>query len=226
MDGASVAAAIKSDPSIRNTFVLLLTSIGDQHDLRKLVGSAVDACLVKPVRQSHLLNTLVNVWSRKRPETPSGSLRPRPAAPTWNAGSNGSPLRVLVAEDNIVNQKVAVRMLEKLGVRADVAANGREAVAMFEMLPYDLIFMDCQMPEMNGYEATAEIRRRAGPRPNAPIVAMTAEAIAGCRERCLEAGMDDYISKPVSINAIAAALRKWAPREAAPAEANDKSALV
>jgi len=142
------------------------------------------------------------------------ALRPSPS-PVLGAPPTHSALRVLVAEDNVVNQKVAVRMLEKLGIRADVAANGREAVAMFEMLPYDVIFMDCQMPEMNGFEAAAEIRRREGAARSVIIIAMTAEALAGSREQCLQAGMDDYISKPVSNKALAAALETWASQCAA-----------
>jgi CheY-like chemotaxis protein len=125
---------------------------------------------------------------------------------------------VLVAEDNVVNQKVAVRMLERLGLRADVAANGRETVRMFELLPYDLVFMDCQMPEMDGYEAAVEIRLREGPGRHVAIIAMTAEAMTGCREQCLEAGMDDFISKPVAMDALFEALRRWAPaKKPAPA---------
>jgi CheY-like chemotaxis protein len=122
-----------------------------------------------------------------------------------------TPIRVLVAEDNIVNQKVAARMLQKLGARPDLAANGREAVEMFGLLPYDLIFMDCQMPEMDGYAATREIRRREGPNQHVPIVAMTAEALAGCREQCLAAGMDDHLAKPVKLELLVEALQKWVP---------------
>jgi CheY-like chemotaxis protein len=122
-------------------------------------------------------------------------------------------VRVLVAEDNVVNQKVAARMLEKLGVRTDVAANGREALEMMRMLPYDLVFLDCQMPEMNGYEAVAEIRRREGSERRTPVIAMTAEAIDGRREQCLEAGMDDFIAKPVKMEMLAQALKRWAQKE-------------
>ena len=123
----------------------------------------------------------------------------------------GMPVRVLVAEDNIVNQKVATRMLEKLGIRPDLAANGREAVEMFGLLPYHLIFMDCQMPEMDGYAAAREIRRKEGPHQHVPIVAMTAEVLAGCREQCLAAGMDGHISKPVKMEFLVEALQKWVP---------------
>ena len=123
----------------------------------------------------------------------------------------GCPIRVLVAEDNVVNQKVAIRMLERLGLRADVAANGLETVRMFETLPYDLVFMDCQMPEMDGYEATRRIRRRQEPGRQVAIIAMTADAMEGCREQCLAAGMDDFIAKPVAMKALFEALQKWAP---------------
>ena len=122
---------------------------------------------------------------------------------------DANSVRVLVAEDNAVNQKVALRMLEKLGVRADVAGNGIEALRMLRALPYDIVFMDCQMPEMDGYDATRAIRREEKPGRRGTVIAMTAEALAGAREACLAAGMDDYISKPVSSNALSSVLRKW-----------------
>jgi CheY-like chemotaxis protein len=123
------------------------------------------------------------------------------------------PPRTLVVEDNAVNQKVAVRMLERLGLRADVAANGREAVEMCRLVPYELIFMDCQMPEMDGFTAAREIRQlESYTHQAAAIVAMTAEAMAGTREECLAAGMDDYIAKPVKFEHLKEAVKSWGGR--------------
>jgi CheY-like chemotaxis protein len=165
------------------------------------------------VRQSQLLNTLATTWSKKLLRTPSPAPRPRLRLDDLKAALaadlGGNQVRILVAEDNVVNQKVAVRMLEKLGLRADVAANGREAVDMCQLCPYDVVLMDCHMPEMDGYTATREIRRRETGRERIVIIAMTAEAMDGCRENCLAAGMDDYIAKPAKIEDVAAALRKW-----------------
>jgi CheY-like chemotaxis protein len=210
MDGAAVAAAIKARPELRNTIVLLLTSVGHIGEVRGLEGAQVDACLVKPVRQSQLLNAITTAWSRQQATAPPAQHDTPRAKPPEAGRFAGRGIRVLVAEDNIVNQKVAARMLERLGVRADVAANGREAVDMFERLPYDLVMMDCHMPEVDGYMATGEIRRRH-PDRRVPIVAMTAEAMEGCRETCLNSGMDDYIAKPVKLEDVAEALERWLP---------------
>jgi CheY-like chemotaxis protein len=114
-----------------------------------------------------------------------------------------------VVEDNATNLKVAVRMIERLGYRADVAATGSEAVAMLGQADYDAVLMDCQMPEMDGYEATRQVRRNERGGRRVPIIAMTAAALSGDRERCLAAGMDDYISKPVKLHVVAAVLARW-----------------
>jgi CheY-like chemotaxis protein len=114
-------------------------------------------------------------------------------------------------EDNAVNQKVALMLLNKLGVQADVAGNGREGTEKTGLLLYDAIFMDCQMLEMNGYEATAHIRRTPGPNQRVPIVAMTARAIEGSRERCLAHGMDDFVSKPIQMEELIRVLETWLP---------------
>ena len=122
-----------------------------------------------------------------------------------------TPVRVLIAEDNVINQKVALLMLERMGVRADVAANGKEVMQMLEMLPYDIVLMDCHMPEMDGYETTAAIRRREGGIRKVAIIAMTAEAIQGSREQCLNAGMDDFLTKPIKVQDLIEVLRRWIP---------------
>jgi CheY-like chemotaxis protein len=117
--------------------------------------------------------------------------------------------RVLIVEDNAANLKVAMRMVERLGYRADKAGNGVEAVRMLDRMDYDAVLMDCQMPEMDGYEATRQIRRHEKEGTHTPIIAMTASAMAGDRERCLAAGMDDYISKPIKLHVVAAVLERW-----------------
>jgi len=213
VEGATLGAAIKSDPEIRDTVVILLASIGHWSATRQLEGSRIDASLVKPVRQSQLMNTLATAWSKRLgkpfldgPKSDSSGTNGEPSA---TARFAGRMVRVLVAEDNAVNQKVADLMLRHLGLRADFAANGHEAVEMFAMAPYDLIFMDCQMPQMDGYEAAREIRRREGSGRRVAIVAMTAEAMAGARETCLVAGMDDYIAKPVKRKDLLEKLEKW-----------------
>ena len=120
------------------------------------------------------------------------------------------PVRILVAEDNPINQKIALKYLEKMGLRADAVANGQEALDALASIPYDLIIMDCQMPELDGYEATRRIRAsKTLPRNDIPIVALTANAMAGEKERCLEAGMNDYVSKPVKADVLFAALSRW-----------------
>jgi PAS domain S-box-containing protein len=215
MDGATLAAEIKADPQLSDTLLIMLTSVGRWSEVRHMQGANIDACLVKPVRQSQLQSTLATAWSKKLQSgfaTQTKALQEIATLKSQLAGIfAGMPVRVLVAEDNAVNQKVAVRMLERLGLRPDVAGNGREAVEMCSLLPYALIFMDCEMPEMDGYAATAEIRNQQGSDGRVAIVAMTADAMEGCRERCLAAGMDDYIAKPVRLGEMIEALKKWVP---------------
>jgi signal transduction histidine kinase/CheY-like chemotaxis protein len=207
MDGAAVTASVRSTPAIRDVPIIMLTSLGH----RGSSDASVDACLTKPVRQSHLLNTLATTRAVRLHRSAQGSNGER-----HGAGENVprlakefAGLRVLVADDNAVNQRVAVRMLEKFGLRADVARNGQEVVRMLRTLPYDAVFMDCQMPEMDGYEAAREIRRREKPGQHIAIIAMTAEALAGAREQCVSAGMDDYIAKPVMLRDLSRAIEKW-----------------
>ena len=222
MDGATLATAIKANPKLKDIVLVMLTSIGNSAEVRRLEGASIDACLVKPVRNSHLLNTLVTAWAKQvervnEQNIISISRAVNDLRPSFAAKFAGLPIRVLVVEDNVVNQRVASRLLERLGLRADVAANGREAIEMVELLPYDLVFMDCQMPEVNGYAATAEIRRRQNSSRRVPIIAMTAEATVSCREQCIAAGMDGYVAKPVKLEDLVEVLRDWVlARETSP----------
>jgi CheY-like chemotaxis protein len=217
MDGVTLSKEIKADPAIRDTLVIILTSIGDSREIKAAQRTTIDACMVKPVRQSQLFNTLASTWAGRAPteqRTQTEQVSPVPSGtiePARPLRFNGSHLRVLVAEDNIVNQKVAVRILEKMSIRVDVAANGREAVDMLRVLPYDCVFMDCQMPEMDGYEAAAEIRRQESPGRHVAIIAMTAEVLGDGHQRCLVSGMDDFIPKPIQIQTLVDALKRWAP---------------
>jgi signal transduction histidine kinase/CheY-like chemotaxis protein len=221
-DGATLAAAIKADSTLSGIVFILLSSIGHWRELRDLEGKSVDACLVKPVRRGKLMETLAAAWAKSHPRQieprltePSlpAALRRSITALSQNLDQSGGliAVRVLVVEDNAVNQKVALTMLAKLGIRADVAVEGREGVEMLKLLPYDIVFIDCQMPVMNGYEAVAEIRKQAGPNQRVPIVAMTADAMQESRDRCLASGMDDFITKPVKQADFINAIERWCP---------------
>jgi signal transduction histidine kinase/CheY-like chemotaxis protein len=225
MDGEHLARTIKADAELKNTVLVLLTSIGVRGDAARMKEAGFSAYLTKPARESQLLNALMTVWDNQRralsaPFVTRHSLAQGRA--TVFSDEPTQPIfrtRVLVVEDNAVNQMVAARLLEKLGCRVDVAANGREAVEMVGLLPYDAIFMDCQMPEMDGFEATQEIRRREGSSVRRPIIAMTANAMHGDRERCLDAGMDDYVSKPIRKADLTEALKRHLPKNVKPIEA-------
>lgn len=218
MDGIQLARAIKADPVLSNMRLIMLTSMGNQNAV-VLKEAGFSAGMAKPVRQSQLYDCIVNVMADTPDIAESNTVREPMSSITINENSAasgidaalkyGKKLRMLVAEDNSVNQKVAVRMLEKLGFRADVAGNGVEAVNAILYIPYDIVFMDCQMPEMDGYEATAQIRKIDGSGRRTIVVAMTANALLGDRERCLSAGMDDYISKPIRQTDLIVVINRW-----------------
>jgi CheY-like chemotaxis protein len=206
MDGLDLARAIKTDPVLAPIRMILLSSVSQRGQRAAAQQAGITASLTKPVRQSLLYNCLITVIGAAATPTVISPLAHHPAEPPPQMH-----VRVLVAEDNVINQKVAVRLLEKLGCRIDVAANGQEAVTMLVQFAYDVIFMDCQMPEMDGFAATAAIRQReASTGRHVPIIAMTANAMQGDRENCLAAGMDDYVSKPVSFDSLVVMMRKWA----------------
>jgi PAS domain S-box-containing protein len=212
MDGLALGRIIRDDADLAGVRLVLLSSmmLNDLANQARAIG--IDACLNKPVRQNHLRDLLLRVLTG---EDSASEVREVRATPQPHMEG-----RILVAEDNTVNQRITLAMLAKLGCRGDAVANGSEAVAASGQVPYDVVLMDCQMPEMDGYQATAAIRQREQDAPGArriPIIAMTANAMAGDRELCLAAGMDDYVSKPVRIDHLAAALARWLPAGGAPA---------
>ena len=207
VDGVELARRIRRDPRHRDTRVVLLSSVGQTVAAATLREAGFAGYLVKPVVPTRLHDMIGAVLAAGPTElvAPHAIEAGRNAVRTEH-GRRCLGARVLVVEDNAVNQRVAVSILESLGCRADVAGDGREAIGMLELLPFDAVLMDIQMPEMDGYQATREIRRRFAQTERVPIIAMTAQAMMGERERCLEAGMDDYISKPVKPQDIEAAL--------------------
>jgi signal transduction histidine kinase/DNA-binding response OmpR family regulator len=201
MDGLTLAQEIRKLSNASLLPLVMLTSIGRREKMPQEMTSHFAAFLTKPIKPSQLYNVLIQVFAAQ-PVRVEESVR-SPIAPPSPAGSS---LRILLAEDNAINQKVALRLLEKLGYRADVVANGLEVLQALERQPYDLVLMDVQMPEMDGFEATRRIRGQ-WPHPTLRIIAMTAHALQGDREKCLRAGMDDYISKPVQLEELARVLR-------------------
>ncbi|MBN1846919.1 MAG: response regulator, partial [Sedimentisphaerales bacterium] len=207
MDGKELAARIKSDPQLQNTVLVMLSSVGRMGEATEMHKSGFAAYLVKPVHGSQLLDTLTNVWGGYL-QGADADVEEIAPVPDLSVRSQYKAV-VLLVEDNLVNQKVAVGILKKYGCQVDVAGNGAEAVDMFSRHHYDLVFMDCQMPEMDGYEATAVIRQKQQGQDHIPIIAMTAHTMHGDKEKCLNAGMDDYIPKPVKREHLREMLDKW-----------------
>lgn len=243
MDGFETAALLKQDQATAALRLVILTPVGRRGADARAQAIGIDAYLTKPLRQTQLLDCLCLLLGNPVTAGPP-DVTDAPPLMTRQTPVEAQPsptARLLLVEDNPVNQKVAIKMLEKLGYRVDVAGNGQEAVAAHERSPYPLIFMDCQMPEMDGFEATRLIRKREqahgsdelrmmndefrstaspstihhssfniphSPR-RVPIIAMTANAMQGDRERCLAAGMDDYVAKPIRSNDLQAIIETW-----------------
>ena len=212
MDGIELARLVSDDRRIGSTRLVMLTSSGQRGDGRAAREAGIAGYLTKPVRQSDLRDVISTVLGL-RDESPPRQLVTHY---TVQEAERRARPRLLVVEDNAVNQRVAVRLLERLGYSADVTGNGLEAVAALARISYAAVLMDCHMPEMDGYQAAAEIRRMEGGTRHTPIIAMTAGAMQNDRTRCLAAGMDDYIAKPVRPEDLGAALRRWISQEGVP----------
>jgi two-component system sensor histidine kinase/response regulator len=213
MDGLTLARVIKTDPAISHTKLILLTSLGEQLDAAALQSTGISACLIKPAKQSQFFDCLATVLHATPAMVSREAETKRPAhtpsAPTPTA-------RILLADDNEINQQVALGQLGKFGHTADVVGNGREVLEALQRTRYDVVLMDCMMPEMDGYQASGKIREFEQQRApgfehgqRVHIIAMTANAMQGDRDKCLAAGMDDYVSKPVQIAELRAAFERW-----------------
>jgi PAS domain S-box-containing protein len=210
LDGISLGQQIKSIPEFAKLPLILLTTTNQMDITRKAMGTYFAEYVFKPVRSLRLLGAIEKALGISGISgAASVSLQESQSTNLPKVPSPKSTSQILLAEDNPTNQKVAVKLLEKLGYSVQVAANGQEVLQQLEEKPYDLILMDCQMPLLDGYETTQEIRRRQGDRSHTIIIAMTANAMKEDRDKCIAAGMDDYVSKPISKDQIQAVLQQW-----------------
>ncbi len=214
MDGLALAHAIKVDPLIKPTRLILLSSLGDEISQAALTSAGIEEYIFKPVKQSRLHLSLAGMFVRE-PHPSSLISESLPSAPVIR-----NTTRILLAEDNPINQKVALLQLRRLGYDADLVADGAEVLTALENSNYDIILMDCQMPVMDGYTATRQVRDQYPEMP-VRIIAMTAHAMTGDREKCLEAGMDDHLSKPISMDQFERVLNRWKPNTVTPPAPED-----
>jgi len=212
MDGESLGRLIKEDQRLKSTLLVMLTSLARRGDAERLSRFGFSAYLTKPIKKSQLydsLATLLGTIISGKEISKKNILARHPSGPQVKNNA-----RILLAEDNITNQKVALAVLDKLGYSADAVANGIEAVKTLEFIPYDIVLMDCLMPEMDGYEASRVIRSRDSKVINHDviIIAMTANSMPGDREACIRAGMNDYVSKPINPSELAEVISKWSEK--------------
>jgi CheY-like chemotaxis protein/HPt (histidine-containing phosphotransfer) domain-containing protein len=212
-DGMGLARAIKKDAQIADVQMIMLTSIGLRSDGEDATQAGISAYLTKPIRQSELHSCLADILSRPT----EAEISPNATRDSLAEGKGQSCGKILLAEDTLLNREVAREMLESLGCEVDTVNDGLEAVQAISENRYDLVLMDCQMPNMDGYEATKFIREKEKERSETqdsttgrvPIIALTAHAMKGDRDQCLAAGMDDYVSKPFTLNDLRRALQRW-----------------
>ncbi|MCP4711173.1 MAG: response regulator, partial [Planctomycetes bacterium] len=225
MDGEQLGNAIKEDPLLQETILLLLTSGGRKGDAARMAEVGFSVYLSKPVKQSQLMDALATAWGSFENQMKTGLITKHTLSELNESkrlpqqeGNQVIDAHILLVEDNAVNQKVAKLLLEGMGYKVTVAENGQEAVEKWSADSFNLILMDCQMPVMDGFEATAEIHRLEKDKGHTPIIAMTAHAMVGDREKCLESGMDDYLSKPMQKKAVKEVLSKWLQNQSCSAD--------
>jgi signal transduction histidine kinase/CheY-like chemotaxis protein len=207
-DGLTLAGEIRRAQRTAELPMMMMTSMG-QIELHTTVSAGISVCLNKPVKTSNLLKGILQALD----SASSKVVHLTPEAAPKEQSTVGTKFRVLVAEDNAVNMKVILAQLRKLGIPANGVGNGLEVLEELSRIPYSLVLMDCQMPEMDGYECTREIRKREGEGSRTPVIAMTANALQGDRDKCLAAGMDDYVSKPVKLEVLADLIKRWSEVE-------------
>jgi CheY-like chemotaxis protein/HPt (histidine-containing phosphotransfer) domain-containing protein len=215
IDGLQLARHIKTDPGLADTRLIMMTSLGKGEHDGEIRSAGIALCLTKPVKQSRLYDAIVTVMSGNdvAGETEIPPIPAQDAVTTSSTPSVPAHGRILIAEDNPVNQKVLVRQLGKMGYSADAVANGIEVLQALARIDYDVVLMDCQMPEMDGYAACRQLRERENGGTHIPVIALTAHAMEGDRDKCLAAGMDDYISKPVDVEELKRKLAHWLARK-------------
>lgn len=205
MDGLTMAQFVRRIPGCEHTPILLLTDLRLRSDDKRPGAVGISLFVYKPIRPAQLFDALVRAVEHM-PRTEKSA----PVSSEFDATmAERLPLRILLADDNLINQKVGVKMLQRLGYRPEVAANGVEVIKLLEQQPFDLIFLDVQMPETDGYEAARRIRQKWNDAQRPQLIAMTGNALEGDRERCLEAGMDDYVAKPVRIPELQTVILRW-----------------
>jgi CheY-like chemotaxis protein len=212
VDGETLARMLRLEPKLAKVPLVMLTSVGGAGDAQRMQELGFSAYLVKPVRRNSLencVNSLLGDVSARKALESTGIITNSKLEHAMELRA----ARILLAEDNVVNQKVAVGLLRKLGYTCEVVSNGLEALRALETRSFDLVLMDCQMPECDGYEATRRIRKLG---LSVPVVAMTANAMAGDRERCLASGMDDFMTKPVSPLTLKGILEQWLSAKSSP----------
>ncbi|NJL43384.1 MAG: response regulator [Pseudanabaena sp. SU_2_4] len=208
LDGEMLGGRIRADDRLKHTKLVMMTSIQQRGAIERMQELGFSAYLVKPVKQSRLMDCLMEVLSSQGTHIVTEYQR-RSVARLSPPKTIASKLKILLAEDSVINQKVAINQLRNLGYEADIAANGKEVLEAIARVRYDLILIDCQMPELDGYDTTRQIRQLDNPNCDIAIVAMTANAMKEDRAKCLNAGMDDYLSKPIRKEDLAAKLTEW-----------------